>query len=282
MKNAVGLAVAYERRVPEYLAHVLPYIDYLEVTPDTLANAKEGRYFISPDIIEELRALQDRVTLIAHGVGLSIGSHEGYSVKYLELLDRMAASLDFAWHSEHLGYTMVDGVFVGTMLPLPRNDSVLAMLAERIREIQERYAMPFLIENVASLLPPDEGTMDEAEFLNRLTDMTGCGILLDLYNLQCDAHNFGLDIDAFLKKVHLDRVVEIHVTGGVEHRGYRLDVHSRRNDASTLKLLEETLPAVPNLKAVTYELLSEAVPFLGKEVIAEELEALSEIIRKTG
>ena len=181
MSSPLGLAVTYEGRMPDYLAYVLPYIDYLEITPDTLAEARDGKYVIPSDIIAELCNLQNQVKLIVHGVGLSIGSHDGYSIKYLELLDQIVESLDIAWHSEHLGYTMVDGVFLGTMLTLPRNESVLMMIVERIKEIQNRYPIPFLLENVASLIPADEGTMDEAEFLNSITEQTGCGILLDIY-----------------------------------------------------------------------------------------------------
>ena len=280
MKNSIGLAVTYEGRMPDYLACVLPYINYVEITPDTLAESKAGNYVIPPDIITELQHIQSHVEIIVHGVGLSIGSHDGYSIKYLALLDQLVNSLDIAWHSEHLGYTMVDGEFIGTMLTLPRNESVLDMLVGRIKEIQLRYQMPFLIENVASLIPPDKGTMDEAEFLNRITEETGCGILLDVYNLQCDEHNFGLNIEAFLEKLNLDKVVEIHITGGVKHKGYLLDVHSREIADSTLKLLEETIHHTPNLKAVNYELLPEAIPILGTEVIIEELKVLSKLIGK--
>lgn len=278
MSGSVGLAVTYEGNMPDYLAYVLPYIDYLEITPDTLAEVRDSKYVIPPDIVTELCNLQKQVKIIVHGVGLSIGSHDGYSIKYLELLDQIVNYIDIAWHSEHLGYTMVDGVFLGTMLTLPRNESVLMMIVERIKEIQHRYPIPFLLENVASLIPPDEGTMDEAEFLNRITEQTGCGILLDIYNLQCDAHNFGLNIEAFMNKVKLDKVVEIHITGGVKHKGYLLDVHSRQIDSSTLKLLEKTILHTPNLKTVNYELLPEAIPFLGKEAIIEELKTLSSII----
>lgn len=280
MRSSIGLAVTYEGRMPDYLACVLPYINYVEITPDTLAESKAGNYVIPPDIIAELQRIQSHVEIIVHGVGLSIGSHDGYSIKYLELLDQLVNSLDIAWHSEHLGYTMVDGEFIGTMLTLPRNESVLDMLVGRIKEIQLRYQMPFLIENVASLIPPDKGTMDEAKFLNRITEETGCGLLLDVYNLQCDEHNFGLNIEAFLEKLNLDKVVEIHITGGVKHKGYLLDVHSREIADSTLKLLKETLHHTPNLKTVNYELLPEAIPILGTEVIVEELKVLSRIIGK--
>lgn len=280
MSRPVGLAVTYDGNMPDYLAYVLPYIDYLEITPDTLAEARDGKYIIPPNIVTELSNLQKQIKIIVHGVGLSIGSHDGYSVKYLELLDQIVNHIDVAWHSEHLGYTMVDGVFLGTMLTLPRNESVLMMIVERIKEIQNRYPIPFLLENVASLMLPDKGTMDEAEFLNSITEQTGCGILLDIYNLQCDEHNFGLNIEAFINKVKLDKVIEIHITGGVKHKGYLLDVHSREIDSSTLELLEKIIPHTPNLKTVNYELLPEAIPFLGKETIINELKILSRIIGK--
>jgi uncharacterized protein (UPF0276 family) len=144
---------------------------------------------------------------------------------------------------------------------------------------QPRPPLPFLLENVTALLPDPPGEFTPAQFLNSLVARSGCGLLLDIYNLECDAHNFALDIDGFLDELDLRSVTEIHVACGMEHRGYLLDVHSRQLRPSTLALLERVLPRCDSLRAVTYEIMPEAVPVVGVDVIAAELARLAQMVR---
>src|SRR6476619_2354749 len=130
-----------------------------------------------------------QVKFLVHGVGLSIASAEGHSETYVRLLDEIFAQLPVAWHSEHLAYTNVDGEHLGTMLPPPRTQEALDMLCRRIEFIQKRFPAPFLLENIVRFLPEYPGEYSEAEFLNQLARETGCGFLLDVYNLECDREN---------------------------------------------------------------------------------------------
>jgi len=208
---------------------------------------------------------------VVHGVGLSIGSASGYSEQYLDLLAEFLDQFAVAWHSEHLGYTTVDGTSLGTMLALPKTEEVLGLLVQRVGEIQSRFELPFLLENIVHLLPDYPGDYSDAGFLNELVARTGCGLLLDVYNLECDAANNNFDIDAFLDELDLDAVGELHVAGGVARDGLQLDVHSRSTDPSTLALAKRVVDRTPSLGGVTYELLAEAVQVLGAERISAEL-----------
>jgi uncharacterized protein (UPF0276 family) len=227
----------------------------------------------------ELKDIRSDAQLIAHGVGLSIGSHDGYSETYLRLLDQLFSQFDIAWHSEHLAYTTVDGESLGTMLALPRTNEMLDLLSERVRRVQERYGVPFLLENVVHILPDCDGEYSDAAFLNQLAANTGCGLILDAYNLECDAFNYGFDIQGFLHELNFENVREIHIAGGVRHRGYQLDVHSRATADSTLQLANMVLAHASNVRAVTYEFLREAVPFLGQAGICAELARIGNFFR---
>lgn len=268
------LATTYEGRDPTLLETVIPLVDYLEVVPDAIAKSISGSRRLSTGTLSELQALPDRVKIIAHGVGLSIGSYDEFSSDYLLLLDQLHANIDLAWHSEHLGYTTVDGMNLGTMLPLPRTNEALDMVAQRIIEIRQRYDLPFLLENVAHVLPTPGSDYSPAGFLNALVERTGCYLLLDIYNLECDVHNHNLDLDDFLAALNLSAVWELHLANGVEHRGFQLDVHSELTRQSTLDIAHEVVRHAPALRAVTYELLSQAVPVLGYNAIAEELQRI--------
>ena len=55
--------------------------------------------------------------------------------------------------------------------------------------------------------------MGEAEFLARVCEAADCGLMLDVNNAYVNAQNFGFDVDAWMRAVPLDRVVQMHVAG---------------------------------------------------------------------
>lgn len=272
--KAAAIGVTYEGGNPALLERLVQVADYLEVTPDSIAFGAGDGLRIRREILDEWRAAAGKVEIVAHGVGLSIGTASGWNEAYLRLLDELADAVPLRWHSEHLGYTTVDGEPLGTMLSLPRTEEALDLVCERVIRLQERYAAPFLLENIARMLPDPDGDYDEAGFLNELCKRTGCGLVLDVYNLECDAHNHGLDIDGFLDALEFGAVHELHVAGGTELGGMKLDVHSREARPSTAALAARAAAAAPALWGATYEVLPEAVPVLGHDAIVAEVTRL--------
>ena len=268
----VAIGATYEGRDPRLLERMLPLVDYIEVTPETIAEVHDNQITLSNEIITELKILGKETKIVAHGVGLSIGSHEGWSPTYFHLLDALLEQVDVAWHSEHLGYTKVDDQHLGIMLALPKTEEALDMVCERVNKIQERYKLPFLLENIVHVVPDFPGDFSEAQFLNALVNRTGCGLILDVYNLQCDAHNHGFDIPSFLDELQLANVRELHVACGVEHNGFLLDVHSQLTRSSTVQLARDVVRrSEGSAEVVVYEFMPEAVPGLGRDAIACEL-----------
>lgn len=266
-----ALATTYEGGHPDLLEQLTPLVDYIEISPDSIAHRTGERYQLHPAIVEEFTRSGVKKRFLVHGVGLSIASAEGFSERYIRLLDDVFSIFDVAWHSEHLGYTTVEGEPLGTMLPPPRTREMLDILCERVRFLRERYGVPFLLENVIRLLPDYAPEFSEAEFMNQLAQNTGCGFLLDAYNLECDAYNLGFEIEPFLGELDLARVREMHIAGGVRHEGFQLDVHSRCVADSTLRLAAKILRRAPGIQAVTFEYLKEAIPHLGAGAICGEL-----------
>lgn len=213
--------------------------------------------------------------MVAHGFALSIGSATGWCERHLEILDDCFDRLDVAWHSEHLGFTDVDGEDLRTMVSVPRTPEALDLVAGRVTALRERYGVPFLLENIADLLPDPGGCWSEAGFLNVLADASGCGLLLDVYNLECNGHNHGLDVAGFLAELDMAHVRELHVAGGIVRDGAWLDVHSRPTPDSTIELARDVLRSAPAVEAVTYEVMAPAVPVLGHDGVADELGRLT-------
>ena len=266
------VGATYEGGDPELLERLLDVVDYLEVTPDSITLGSGDELRLRSQELDELRDAAQSVAIVVHGVGLSIGTAEGWNPRYLRLLDELVQELPVLWHSEHLSYTTVAGEPLGTMLALPRTEAALELVSDRVRALQQRYPFPFLLENIARVLPDPDGEYDEAGFLNELCHRTGCGLVLDVYNLECDAHNHSFAIEPFLASLDFGAVHELHVAGGVEDAGVKLDVHSRQAQESTLALAAGARAAAPDLWGATYELLPEAVPVLGYDVIVDEVQ----------
>ena len=274
-----GVGTSYEQVDGMFVETILPGADFVEIMPEALAVAR-GRYPVIPaSTLAHLQEIAAQATLIVHGSGLSIGSHEGWNEDYFRLLDQLLDAVPVAWHSEHLGFVKVDNQFIGTVLALPRTREALDLVAERVRRITDRYPMPFLLENVANLLPDPPAEMSPAAFLNALSRESGCGLLLDLYNLECDAHNQSYDPARFLDELALERVAEIHLAGGAERAGLMLDFHSRLSHPRAQLRLPTVLARAPGVAAVVFELMPEAVPVLGHAVWAQELRVLRTLVK---
>ena len=258
-------------------------IDFFELSPDLLCDERMvgGRRLLEyrpPSLAEALECCAER-PLVVHGLGLSIGSAHGWEEGYLRILDELHSRREFVWHSEHLGFMTARGLdnqplHTGVPLPLPFTEEALDLLAPRARSLCRRYGVPFLIENLTYYLPdlPADGGRDEVEFLNDLTERSGCGLLLDLYNFHCNSVNFGFDAKEALSRLRLDRVVQIHLAGGTTHDGFMLDVHSDFVPEPVWDLLDWVAPRAPNLSGIVYELLEQALDIVGVEGIGRELE----------
>ena len=69
--------------------------------------------------------------------------------------------------SEHLGYTKVDDQHLGIMLAMPKTEEVLDMVCERVNKIQQRYNLPFLLENIVHVIPDFPGDFQKPGFSMR-------------------------------------------------------------------------------------------------------------------
>ncbi|HZN12267.1 MAG TPA: DUF692 family protein [Blastocatellia bacterium] len=276
----LGVGFTYQRGLPQAIRRL---VNFYEVSPDVLCRERVigGERVLSyhEDLLDEaLEAIAGR-PVIVHGLGLSIGSAAGWNAGYLRILDGLHARCPFVWHSEHLAFLLAQGpdgrtLHTGVPLPLPFTEEALDLLAPRARALGERYGVPFLLENFTYYLPglPSDGGRDEVAFLNDLTERSGCGLLLDLYNFYCNAVNFGFDPVEALGRLKLERVVEIHLAGGAVHDGFHMDVHSQVVPEPVWALLDWVAPRAPNLAAIVYEVLEQAVPLVGYDAVGQQLE----------
>ena len=82
-------------------------------------------------------------------------------------------------------------------------------------------------------------------------------LLLDLHNIFANALNGRQTVDDFLSQVPRYRVWEIHLAGGFEMDGLWLDAHSGAIPDHPLAIARRVIPALPNLKAIIFEICGE-------------------------
>src|SRR5712692_2144272 len=202
--------------------------DFLEVVPDIFwldyGRGARPRYVDDPNGWEFLSRIRERVPVIPHSIGLSIGSAHRFNREHIGQMKQCFERLQFPWHSDHLSFhltghedqTRLREDNVGITMPLPRTRKTIAMLADRVAEVRAAINAPFLLENNVYFVELPAAEMEEADFLNTVSRVTGCGLLLDLHNVYTNARNLGLDAMEFLEELDLDNVIEIHLGGGFE------------------------------------------------------------------
>jgi hypothetical protein len=71
----------------------------------------------------------------------------------------------------------------------------------------------------------------------------------------CNALNGRQSVEDTFAYLPTERVWEVHVAGGQDHRGYRLDSHSGEPEPELLKILAGIVTRLPALKAIFFEML---------------------------
>jgi uncharacterized protein (UPF0276 family) len=267
-------------------------IDFVELTPETLCRKRATdtgwALDLSTEKLKRARAVCGPLPIVVHGVELSIGSASGWNSAYLDMLDRFQAAWPFVWHSEHLSFQTIradngTSVDIGVPLPLPLTDEAVRLVSDRAADVMRRYRVPFLLENPAHYLtdlPSDSEIADEFELMTRITDRAGCGQLLDLHNLYCNAINLKFDAVAAIDRIRLDRVLEMHVAGGSWRNGFWMDAHDGPVPEPVWDLLEYVLPRAPNAGGVLFEFLEEHALRIGPDLIADQLARARDIWRR--
>ena len=187
--------LALERRVDWLEAHTENYFG-------------DGGY-----ALHVLMRLRERYPVSLHGVGLALGSAQGYSTEHLAQVAQLVRRVDPALVSEHLCWGAIEGRNFNDLLPLPMTREALDLMCERVTQMQDALQRRVLIENVSSYLHFAGDDYDEAGFLNALAARTGCGILLDVNNLYVNQCNLGVDAAAQIDAIAPMHVGEIHLAG---------------------------------------------------------------------
>ncbi|MBC8083770.1 MAG: DUF692 family protein [Hymenobacter sp.] len=234
-------------------------VEAIEWSFDTLFWAEQ-----IPDWFAELlSSYSSQNRLVGHGVYFSLlsGKWTKEQQQWLEHLQQLSAQFSFDHITEHFGFFTGQNFHSGAPLPIPYTSTTLRVGQDRLRRIYEACQCPVGLENLAFAYSLDD-VKQQGEFLEKLITPVNGFLILDLHNLYCQLHNFSISYEELIDLYPLDRVREIHISGGswedsglVPGKKIRRDTHDGAVPEQVFQLLEQTMPKCPHLKYVVLEQL---------------------------
>jgi len=234
MKTLPTFAVGIGLRQPHYreVFERAPALGFLEVH-------SENFFLDGGASMHALERARAAYPISLHGVGLSLGSADALANVHLAKLKRLVDRVEPALVSEHLSWGSLGARHFNDLLPMPHTREVLALLTERVDQVQSTLKRSILIENVSAYVEFRDSDMNDTALLDELARRTGCGILFDVNNLYVNAVNFGFDPMARLAELSPAAIGEMHLAGHTSVDGCLIDTHGARVCSEVWALFEE-------------------------------------------
>jgi uncharacterized protein (UPF0276 family) len=242
------------------------------VQPDPVALAEHPR---GPSFIEYAGAVQHTflagpmnalkklgVPLLYHPSCLNLCGPWRNPASWLDAVDAHVKAAGSPWLAQDVavcfatdtpGYSIQLGYFVPPIL----TERTLTQAVERVSEVQERVQAPLLLEPAPVTFVA--GDMDIFTWLGGLAERTDSGLLLDAGHVVSHQLARGAALDEGLDVLDLDRVIEMHIAGGVIEvdegtgRQVYLDAHDLPILPETWQVARTLLERCTNLRAVCVE-----------------------------
>lgn len=160
-----------------------------------------------------LEALRQRFPLSFHGVGLSLAGTERPDPNHLARFKSLTDRFDPFLVSEHLAWSRNGNVSFADLLPFPRTNEALDIVARNIDITQSVLGRQILIENPSLYMQLEGHEWPESLFLAELVRRTGCQLLIDVNNVFVSASNLGFNPLSYLDALPRAAIGEIHLAG---------------------------------------------------------------------
>jgi hypothetical protein len=213
-----GVGIGLRRELHDAVLATDRQIDWLEIISENFMGM-EGR---PRDVLTRCAA---RYPMVPHGVAASVGS--GARPGYVEGLAELVSRLAPPFFSDHICYSSLGGHELFDLLPLPFSEEAATIAGTRARELAAAVGCPLLLENITFYAVMPGSCMPEHAFIERVLDVSGAHLLLDVNNVYVNARNHGQDPRASLLALPLSRTRQIHLAGHVAEGDVLLDTHSR-------------------------------------------------------
>jgi uncharacterized protein (UPF0276 family) len=258
-----------------------PSLRWLELHPEnylsSLGCGETAHFARGGKYATLLARARERFPLLTHGLSMGFGSLSPFDADYLRGVRALVRELGCPWHSDHLCFSSVDGVYLHDLLPLPRSEESVALAVARIVEAQDALGVPIAVEHISYYATPPGSELDEVEHLTAILEGADAKLLLDVNNVFVNAMNHGFDPHTFIDRLPLDRVVQLHVAGHhVRADGLRIDTHAEPIADEVFALFAYTMDKLRRPLPVLLE-RDDHFPEFG--VLVSEIERLDHIYR---
>jgi uncharacterized protein (UPF0276 family) len=230
-----------------------------------------------------LRCYSDAGNLLGHGVSyspLSAGI-DAFQVAWQQSLTRELKQRRYRHISEHFGFSSTRNFHQSAPLPVPLTDAYLKLGRQRLQQLAEIAKVPIGLENLAFAFGLRD-VEDQGRFLDALLTPIDGFLLLDLHNLFCQIINFDTSFETLLAKYPLERVREVHVSGGSwsEFDGdpIRRDTHDGPLPESLFTWLPMVLDRCPRVEAVILERMGGTLAEEDDEPFRRDFRRLREVV----
>lgn len=249
-------------------------IEVFEVAPETVW--RPGDLALN-DFAPEFLDIAAGRPFVAHGVGLSLATSQPGPRwdRWRAAIERTQAYFHFEHYTDHSGGHVLGEQDLVLPLPVPLTTTLGARMQDNLRALAE--ISPVVgVENSALYFALDDPLAEPAWLGAHAPNL-----LLDLHNLWVNAENLGFEPEAWLARLPLDRVLEIHVAGGQRDpmgSRIRLDSHDAPVPDPVWRLLQAVLPRCPNVRLVTLERMEDSVEAADLPRLDAEVKRLQEIL----
>ena len=218
--------------------------------------------------------------LTTHLVQFPLNGHAG---KLEALLARVRAECTKRpprFVTAHHGVIAARGFTAMAPVPVVPSAGAAREAAERLARLREAAGCPVGVENLGIAFSADD-VRRQAEMMHAIlaTDPEHF-MLLDVHNLHCQAENYGFSAHEILALYPLDRVRELHVSGGSWWEGesaepavatrlepaetrsarFRRDTHDQAVPDGVFQLLSAALAHTPHVELVCFERMGGTMP----------------------
>lgn len=244
-KPLLGLAMMPEA---DFVSAILPLlqtqsVDVLEWSFDTFYDVEEPEWLSGL-----LDFYSDNNRLLGHGVYYSLFDARWMERQeiWLKKLKEEVKRRKYNHITEHFGFMNTENFHQGVPLPVPLLPKTLQVGKDRLSRLQGAVEIPVGVENLAFSFSMDD-VKEQGEFLDKLVEDIDGFLILDLHNIYCQSCNFEVDMMEIINLYPLEKVKEIHLSGGSwQESAYgkkpvRRDTHDDRIPEEIINLLPEVL-----------------------------------------
>lgn len=237
--NGVGLGLR-----PEYYQDLLhkqslSMPQWLEITSENFfGDGGKPLYYLDQ--------IKEKYPLAMHGVSLSIGSEDKINFAYLKKLKKLQKRINPLIVSDHLCWTGVEQENLHDLLPVSFNIEKMEKIIQKIKIIQDYLEYQITLENVSSYFEYTASKITEWDFLNALSNESGCGILLDVNNVYVSSINHQFDALTYIKNFKKTQIKQVHLAGHTERiiedkKTFLIDTHDQPVCEEVWNLYRETI-----------------------------------------